>query len=304
VARTINAREMMFGFRDEFTYFECAQCGCVQIQDIPVDLGKYYPHNYYSFQRDGFIKRLLKEQLAVYSYGGSSMLGRLMAVALGKNLAIESVKRSGVGFNTPILDVGCGSGDLLLLLRSLGFTNLTGVDPFVEKDIIYPNGVRIFKKNLGDMSGPFGLIMLHHAFEHVIDPVDITAQAARILTKGGQFLVRIPVAGTLAWKHYGAKWVQLDPPRHIILPTIKSMAMLAGRTGLRLGDVVFDSNEFQFWGSEQYLNDIPMHDPRSLLPLSKRMRLFMTMKRQRQKAEELNAKKDGDQACFHFYKDL
>ena len=25
---------MMFGFRDEFEYFECAQCGCSQIKDI------------------------------------------------------------------------------------------------------------------------------------------------------------------------------------------------------------------------------------------------------------------------------
>ncbi len=43
-------REMMFGFRDEFEYFECAECRCLQIKDIPVNISKYYPEEYYSFK--------------------------------------------------------------------------------------------------------------------------------------------------------------------------------------------------------------------------------------------------------------
>jgi hypothetical protein len=42
-------REMMFGFRDVFTYFQCSVCGCLQIADIPTDMSKYYPSNYYSY---------------------------------------------------------------------------------------------------------------------------------------------------------------------------------------------------------------------------------------------------------------
>ena len=38
-------REMMFGFRDEFTYFECSKCGCLQIAKIPKNVEKYYPLN-------------------------------------------------------------------------------------------------------------------------------------------------------------------------------------------------------------------------------------------------------------------
>jgi hypothetical protein len=44
------AREMMFGFRDEFDYIECSKCGCVQIVEIPKNINKYYPPNYYSYQ--------------------------------------------------------------------------------------------------------------------------------------------------------------------------------------------------------------------------------------------------------------
>src|SRR5262245_27486287 len=45
------AREMMFGLREQFRYFECSSCGCVQIQNPPSDVGRYYPDNYYSFNR-------------------------------------------------------------------------------------------------------------------------------------------------------------------------------------------------------------------------------------------------------------
>ena len=42
-------REMMFGFRDTFDYLQCAKCECLQIREIPTDIQKYYPKNYYSF---------------------------------------------------------------------------------------------------------------------------------------------------------------------------------------------------------------------------------------------------------------
>ena len=47
---SFQAREMMFGFGDEFEYVECAQCGCLQIRSYPADLSKYYPSNYYPHQ--------------------------------------------------------------------------------------------------------------------------------------------------------------------------------------------------------------------------------------------------------------
>ena len=46
--KTFIAREMMFGVRDEFEYFECSNCGCVQIAEVPSNLAKYYPAEYLS----------------------------------------------------------------------------------------------------------------------------------------------------------------------------------------------------------------------------------------------------------------
>jgi hypothetical protein len=46
--------EMMFGFRDEFAYWQCQECECLQIVNPPSDLSKYY-HPKHSPQRFGNI---------------------------------------------------------------------------------------------------------------------------------------------------------------------------------------------------------------------------------------------------------
>ena len=103
--RSFTAREMMFGLRDEFLYFECSTCGCVQIQEVPNNLPKYYPDNYYSFQNQGWLKSVLKRRWAAYSFTGNGIIGRAMSTMLGKNQGVESVKRAGVARNAAILDM-------------------------------------------------------------------------------------------------------------------------------------------------------------------------------------------------------
>ena len=110
-------KEMMFGFRDEFNYYECSKCGCVQIDEVPANLPKYYPPNYYSFQQDGVFKKLLKPHWARYSFSGRNWIGKVLAVFMGTHQGVESVSRTKVPRDAAILDVGCGSGDLLKLLH-------------------------------------------------------------------------------------------------------------------------------------------------------------------------------------------
>ena len=40
------AREMMYGTREAFGYFECSSCGCLQIAEVPADLARFYPADY------------------------------------------------------------------------------------------------------------------------------------------------------------------------------------------------------------------------------------------------------------------
>ena len=89
--------------------------------------------------------------------------------------------------------------------------------------------------------------------------------------------------------------MQLDPPRHLYLHSVKSMEVLAGKHGFKLEGVHFDSTEFQFTGSERYLKNIPLLEGEdSELFTEKAIRDY------KRKADKLNKCGKGDQACFIF----
>jgi len=301
-------REMMFGYRDEFEYFECAACGCLQIKEIPDNLSQYYPKNYYSFQKTDrqnkiFLKSFLKRQIAKDCLYRRNIIGMILSRIYGTPNYCDWFRRVKIKFESEILDVGCGNGGRLLRMRTDGFSNLTGVDPYIDDDIFYENGVKIFKKEICEIEQRFDFIMLSHSFEHMREPLSVFKELYRLLKPNRYILISIPVASSFAWRKYGVNWVQLDSPRHLFLHTIRSVQILSSHAGFQVANVAFDSTEFQFWGSEQYLKNIPLNaensyavNPKKSLFSKKQIRCF------RNKAVELNKKHDGDSACFCLHK--
>jgi len=309
--KTHIAREMMLGFRKEFEYLECENCGTVQIKDIP-DLSLYYPKDYYSFNSPECpLANNLKSKLAArlarrYFLQKKNLLGKYIAET--RSWTTEyfpqclNHQKLNLNVRSSILDFGCGNGTLLNILNYFGFRNLTGVDAFIEKDIFYKNGVRVFKRDLKDIKQTFDLAMLNHSFEHLPNPQEILREIHRLLKPDNYALIRMPVVA-YAWKKYGVNWVQLDPPRHLFLYTEKTFCPMAEKEGFEVEDVVYDSTEFQFLGSEQYLQDIPLTDERSPF-VNPQSTLFSEeqIKEWKNHAIELNAKKEGDQACYYLKK--
>ena len=41
--------ERLLGTREEFSYWECPRCGCVQIESVPHDLARHYPPGYFAY---------------------------------------------------------------------------------------------------------------------------------------------------------------------------------------------------------------------------------------------------------------
>jgi SAM-dependent methyltransferase len=149
------AREMYFGWKDQFEYFECANCGCVQIDRIPDDLDRYYPSHYYSYAPPANVsipkvpawRRLRNRALLGRDMPLSRLLARL-ARPPGYFSWFDGLE---LDLDARILDVGCGAGSLLLRMRKAGFSNLSGVDPYISGDIDYGNGLRIRKSSLADI---------------------------------------------------------------------------------------------------------------------------------------------------------
>jgi SAM-dependent methyltransferase len=202
-----------------------------------------------------------------------------------------------------ILDIGCGAGLLLQSLHALGFQNLMGVDPLIGSDIEHESGLRISKRPLEEMDGVWDIVMFHHSFEHLPDPEAELQSVYRLLDDDGCCLIRIPTVSSFAWQHYAIHWVQLDVPRHFYLHSTGSMKMLADRAGFDVVDIRYDSTAFQFWGSEQILRGIALHDERSYA-VNPRESIFskQALATWAERAEELNRMRQGDQAVFYLRK--
>lgn len=312
LAYVIKAREMMYGTREKFNYDVCESCRSIQISKEPSDIGKYYRSTVYSSwkgvplhikARPMLFRRLLLSCRADYELYGRSFLGKIIKKAFGpaefpydwnwfRSLKINRRSR--------ILDFGCGSGDLLYYLRANGFKDLVGVDPFAQ--IGHSSNGLVFSSFLQDQwNGSFDLIMLHHSLEHVIDPLVQLKKLLPFVRAGGALLVRVPVANSYACREYGADWVQLDAPRHLVLPSESGMRALGQQLGLDLIKVEYDSTSFQFIGSEQYRKDIPMYDQDHSWLLGKNPSIDLRARQiLEERSAELNASQDGDQAVFYF----
>ena len=213
---------------------------------------------------------------------------------------------TGVNFDDAILDVGSGSGDLLSRYCRSGFNNLQGIDPFLKEEFISANGkLKLLRKSVFDKQEPasFDLVMLNHSFEHMDEPQAIFQRLSELVKPGKILLIRTPVNKSYASTKYKTNWVDMDPPRHLVVHSRKSIQLLADMNGFSVEKVVYDSTAFQFYGSEQYLKDIPLMDPQSYI-MDKKTSLFTEsqIKEWEVEAEELNKKEDGDQACFFLRK--
>lgn len=306
--REYSAREMMFGLRHTFPYFECARCGCLQIVTIPGDMGPYYPSQYYSFEPTpqppqslptlrGHL-RILRDRFVMSRRG---IFGRLLSKVYPlRDELLPFLVPVRLRTSSRILDVGSGNGLLLLQLRALGFNHVLGVDPFIDGDIRYESGVTVRKSTVFDVSGEWDLIMFHHSFEHVSEPLETLKRCASMLAPGGCCLLRIPTVSSYAWEHYRTNWVQLDAPRHFFLYSIRALELLSSCAGLKITDVVYDSTGFQFWGSEQYVRDIPLVSDQSCLNRSSSPVFSESdILKFDEQARVLNASKQGDQAAFY-----
>jgi SAM-dependent methyltransferase len=307
---------MHLGLGEEFNYFKCARCGCLQIEDIPPDLSRFYPSYYYSYRPaqpsldfsrqglGGYKQRLVLRLLTNYYFGRKTAPGKWLATRSSLSCDFPLWARQQkldlkLSPASSILDVGCGKGRALLDMQALGFTKLTGIDPLLEADVFYDKGVNVYKKNVYEMEGEFDFIMLNHSFEHMPDPQSILVKLRQLLKPNRYLLIRIPVVDSYQWRRYGLNWAALDAPRHLYLHTRKSMELLATQAGFTVAEVVFDSDGFTDWASEQYAAGISLIDPQSYsVDPSASMFQQSDIDRFAAQAAELNAKGDADYAGF------
>lgn len=121
-----------------------------------------------------------------------------------------------------VLDVGCGNGDFLVQAQRAGWRAL-GVDPD-------PNAVASCRRaglsaSLGTIetvdlpAGSLDAVTFAHVIEHLHHPRSALARAHELLRPGGVLWLATPNLSSAGHARFGAEWLGLDPPRHLVVFT-------------------------------------------------------------------------------------
>ena len=311
----LEVAEMMFGWDESFTYLTCEDCGTVWLPEVPEDLGRYYPQDYYSVDTDPEhalgrpgVRQFASAVARSVLFGSSGLANAARRAVRMRQFhsyvtVLEGIAAAGMpqGKQTRVLDVGCGSGIMIYALALAGVKAPMGVDPFAPADRTFDIGALLVRRELEDVEGTFDLIMFHHSLEHVLDPATSLLAAMDKLAPGGRILARMPTVSGEAYETYGAAYYGLDAPRHITIPSRAGVEALAERVGLRVVTTRDDSTSAQFWASEQSRRGIALMAADSHMvsesasPFTKAEIAGWT-----ERARRLNETARGDQAAWVF----
>jgi 2-polyprenyl-3-methyl-5-hydroxy-6-metoxy-1,4-benzoquinol methylase len=208
-----------------FTLHSCNSCHCLFLHPMPADeeIAAFYPTQYWWNSTRSQGDRPLKRLEAIYR-----------KFVLRDHISfIERAAANRTGVD--LLDVGCGSGTLLGLLKHRGFRPI-GVDFSSEAARIAEkeNGVSVIVGSLDQARFPdhsFDIVTLFHVMEHVTNPRRVLAEVSRILKPGGALVLQVPNIDSWQFKAFGVRWYGLDLPRHVIDYSKEAMLKLLNDSG-------------------------------------------------------------------------
>ncbi|HMC58902.1 MAG TPA: class I SAM-dependent methyltransferase [Candidatus Solibacter sp.] len=190
----------------EFAVVRCGECGLLRLdpQPAPEELRHYYPDHYW-FSPDQTAASRLEEayrRLVLRDHV------QFVAQALGSSPA-----------RGPLLDVGCGGGLFLGMMRQRGF-RVVGLDSSRQAAAV------AWRRQLApavcaDMqkaplrAGSFAAITMFHVMEHLYDPRAYLTAAHGLLAKNGRLVVQVPNAASWQFRLLGRAWNGVDVPRHL-----------------------------------------------------------------------------------------
>lgn len=213
---------------DVFAAMQCNSCGLVYLNPRPSvsEFERIYPPSYHAFdfsaEEFGFVHKV------------RSRLEANRLLALCKDL----------GDDAKILDVGCGDGFHLRLLRDFGNKNwtLNGLDAS-EKAVEAANKSGI-KAHLGTAENndlpenTYDLAFLIQTIEHVEKPNEVLPAICRVLKPNGKLIIVTDNTDSLDFKLFkNGYWGGYHFPRHWNLFNRRALTQLAEKSGFEVAEM-------------------------------------------------------------------
>ena len=194
---------------ERFEYRTCRDCATLYLANVPDDLGRWYPPDYYP--------------LGESQPGNASELAK---VALVRRFVSDGA----------LIEIGPGAGGFAVEALRGGFdVRAIEMDERASEDL-RARGVETVRSSapheaLAAMA-PSRAIVLWHVFEHLPEPAALLPAAAANLEPGGVLIVAVPNPGAFGLRVLGPRWAHVDAPRHLQLVPAATLARLAGEAGL------------------------------------------------------------------------
>ena len=122
--------------------------------------------------------------------------------------------------NKNLLDVGCGTGDFLLVCKKNGWS-VTGVEPNknaknLAESKLAINRTSIIYSELEEINSiKFDVITLWHVLEHVPNLSAYISKLKSLLKPNGVLLIAVPNFKSYDAEYYKQFWAAYDVPRHL-----------------------------------------------------------------------------------------
>lgn len=211
--------------RKKFQVVECRTCGFIRLHPwpSPEELRGYYPPDYWFVSEETTADRLEE------AYRRFVLNDHLEFV----RKALRDSGESGI-----VLDVGCGGGLFLRMLRERGAAVL-GMDLSASAAAAAwrRNGVPTVCGTLAD--APLGpescaAITMFHVLEHLEDPQAHLDAALTLLKPDGRLIVQVPNAACWQFLLLGENWSGIDVPRHLVNFRARDLEFLLDCCGFEL----------------------------------------------------------------------
>lgn len=228
-----------YGIKGSYRLVRCATCSLIFLNPLysSEELAPLYPKadEYFAYQDHSQV------------VGWKHLCKRL----LGYNVGTKDPR-----FRNPgtVLDLGCGTGWFLELMREKGW-NVRGVE-INEQAAAYARskGLETSSGVLQEARFPaeyFDYVRSNHSLEHISCPNETLSEIYRILKPTGKVFIGVPNIDSLNARVYKKYWWHLCVPVHPFSYSVKTLSRLLAKHNFKVERVRFNSDYFGILGSFQ-----------------------------------------------------
>lgn len=226
------SKDRMFDLPGEFNVKKCSRCSLVFLDPQPSQnlLKKHYPSkNYYAYEKSKMRGLFITLRNYLFEHYYSPNIFTLSISTFIQNVpAIPSYVRDG-----KILDIGCGDGDTLVMLKKLGWETY-GLDIDSQAvEIAKKRGINAKLGTFREISkypdNYFDAIRLYHVIEHIDNPSECLSLIRKKLKREGELLIGTPNINSVIAFLFKSYWYNLDTPRHLFLFSPQTLGKLLNK---------------------------------------------------------------------------